>query len=63
MISFKPWYIMLGEFGIALAFALLAQILRRSSWRRAIIPGFFGAIPIFGCYAVAFLLTDQLVKL
>src|SRR5213596_1615292 len=63
MISCTPWYIILGEFGIALAFALLARILRRSSWRTAIIAGFFGAISIFGCYAVAFLLTDQLVKL
>jgi len=63
MISFTPWYIILGEFGIALVFALLARILRRSSWRMAIIAGFFGAISIFGCYAVAFLLTDQLVKL
>src|SRR6184192_3467751 len=63
MISFTPSYIILGEFGIALAFALLARILRRSSWRMAIIAGFFGAISIFGCYAVAFLLTDQLVKL
>ena len=63
MISFTPWYIILGEFGIALVFALLARILRRSSWRMAIIAGFFGVISIFGCYAVAFLLTDQLVKL
>src|SRR5438094_4422059 len=63
MISFTPWYIILGEFGIALVFALLARILRRSSWRMAIIAGFFGAISIFGCYAVAFLLTDQFVKL
>src|SRR5437016_12010081 len=63
MISFTPWYIILGEFGVALVFALLARILRRSSWRMAIIAGFFGAISIFGCYAVAFLLTDRLVKL
>src|SRR5438876_7279601 len=63
MISLTPWYIILGEFGIALAFALLARTLRHGSPRVAIIAGFFGAISIFGCYAVAFLLTDQLVKL
>jgi hypothetical protein len=63
MISFTPWYIILGEFGIALAFALLARTVRRGSWRTAIIVGFFGALSIFGCYVVAFLLTDRLVKL
>jgi hypothetical protein len=35
MISFTPWYIILGEFGIALAFALLARTLRRGSWCQA----------------------------
>jgi hypothetical protein len=29
MISYTPWYIILGEFGITVAFALLARILRR----------------------------------
>ena len=28
MISFTPWYIVLGEFGIAIVFALLARTLR-----------------------------------
>jgi hypothetical protein len=32
MISFTPWYIILGEFGIALVLALLARTLRRGSW-------------------------------
>src|SRR5438477_6585546 len=50
MISFTPWYIILGEFGIALVFALLARILRRSSWRMAFIAGFFVAISILVCY-------------
>jgi hypothetical protein len=63
MISFTPWYIILGEFGIALLFALLARTLRRSSWRMAIIAGFLGGISIFACYAIAFLVTDQLIKL
>src|SRR5437762_865697 len=37
MISFTPWYIILGEFGIAIALALLAGTLRRGSWRQAVI--------------------------
>jgi hypothetical protein len=59
MISFTPWYIILGEFGIALAFALLARTLRRGSWRIAVVAGIAGGISIFGCYAAAFLITDD----
>jgi len=62
MVSFTPWYIILGEFGIALAFALLARRLRRGSWRVAIVAGIAGGISIFACYAVAFLITDRLIK-
>jgi len=61
MISFTPWYIILGEFGIALAFALLARTLRRGSVRTAIIAGVAGGISIFACYDIAFLVTDRLV--
>jgi len=59
MISFTPWYIILGEFGIALAFVLLARTLRGGSWRAAIIAGVADGISIFACYAIAFLITDQ----
>ena len=62
MISYTPWYIILGEFGIALAFALLARILRRGSWRDAILAGVTGGASIFVCYAAAFLITDRLIK-
>jgi hypothetical protein len=62
MISFTPWYIIVGEFGIALAFALLARTLRRGSVRTAIIAGVVGGISIFACYAIAFWVTDQLIK-
>jgi hypothetical protein len=60
MISFTPWYIVLGEFGIAVAFALLARALRRDSWRVAIVAGLAGGASIFVCYTVAFLITDRL---
>ena len=62
MISFTPWYIILGEFGIAVAFALLARTVRRSSWRGAVVAGVVGGASIFVCYAAAFLITDRLVR-
>jgi hypothetical protein len=62
MISFTPWYIILGEFGIAIAFALLARMLRRDSWHGAILAGITGGASIFLCYGVAFLVTDRLIK-
>jgi hypothetical protein len=62
MISFTPWYIIVGEFGIALMFALLGRTLRRGSVRTAIIAGVAGGFSIFACYAIAFWVTDQLVK-
>ena len=41
-----PWYTILGEFAIALAFALLARTLRRDSWRIAIVSGIAGGASI-----------------
>jgi len=61
MISFTPWYIILGEFGIALGFALLARMLRRDSWCNAILAGLTGGASIFVSYAVAFLIIDRLI--
>src|SRR5215467_7672061 len=62
MISFTPWYIVLGEFAIALVFAFLARTLRRGSWDVAFVAGVAGGTSIFVCYAVAFLITDRLIK-
>ncbi len=62
MISFTPWYIILGEFGIAIAFALLARMLRRDSWPEAILAGLTAGASIFLCYGVAFLVTDRLIN-
>src|SRR5215813_12654777 len=62
MISFTPWYIILGEFGIAVVLASLARKLRRGAWRMAIVGGIAGGLSIFACYAVAFLITDRLIK-
>jgi hypothetical protein len=62
MISYTPWYIIFGEFGIAVAFAFLARPVRRGSWRVAIVTGVAGGAFIFVCYVVAFLITDRLIK-
>jgi len=62
MISYTPWYIIVGEFGIALVFALLARTLRRDSWRVAVVAGVAGGVSIFVCYAAAFLITDRLIS-
>jgi len=62
MISYTPWYIILGEFGIAVIFAILARTLRRGSWRVAFVSGLVGGASIFVCYAVAFLITDRLIS-
>ena len=62
MISYTPWYIILAEFGIAVAFALLARTLRHDSWRVAIPAGIVSGASIFVCYAVAFLITDRLIS-
>jgi len=61
MISYTPWYIILGEFGIAVVFAWLARMVRRSACR-AVVAGVFGGVSIFVCYAVAFLITDRLIS-
>ena len=62
MISYTPWYIIVGEFGIALVFASVARILRRDSWALAVVAGVAGGASIFACYALAFLITDRLIK-
>jgi len=62
MISYTPWYIIVGEFGIALVFALLARTLRRDSCRVAVVAGVAGGASIFVCYGVAFLITDRLIS-
>src|SRR5438046_7750711 len=62
MISFTPWYIILGEFGIVLAFALLARTLRCGSWPKAVVAGIGGGFWILICYALAFWITDRLLE-
>ena len=62
MISFTPYYTVLGEFGIAVALALLAAQLRHGSWKKAVGVGLIGGAAIFICYAAAYFLTDGLIR-
>lgn len=61
MLSFTPWYIILGEGGIAASFALLAARLRTAGARRSVIAGIAGGVAIFVCYAAAWLITDGIL--
>jgi hypothetical protein len=62
MLSFTPWYIIVGEFGIALALAVFARALRGGSWGSAIGAGAGGGVSIFLCYALAFYVTDRMMS-
>jgi len=58
MISNTPYYIILGELGIAVAIALLAKPVRRGSSMTAVVAGVAGGVSIFLAYALAYALTD-----
>jgi hypothetical protein len=62
MISYTPYYIILGEFGIALAIAVLARTLRRGGVGVALFSGALAGIAILICYAMAFGITDRLIR-
>jgi ABC-type cobalamin transport system permease subunit len=59
MISNTPYYIVLGELGIAVALAVLARTLRRGGTAIALLAGVAGGAAIFVCYAIAFFITDS----
>ena len=61
MISGTPYYIILGEFGIAILLAILAKQLTRGNWMTAIVAGTAGGVGIFICYAIAYGITDGLI--
>ena len=58
MISHTPYYIILGEFGIAITLAYLARPLRRPGLREACWRGAVAGGAMFGWYGAAYLLTD-----
>ncbi len=57
MFSVTPYYIILGEFGIAVALAALARMVEKQQWVKTIFAGFLGGSGIFLCYAVAYYLV------
>lgn len=61
MLSYTPYYIILGEFGIAILLAILAKRVYEGSWTSSILAGLAGGVGIFLCYALAYGLTDGLL--
>jgi hypothetical protein len=62
MVSGTPYYIIVGELLITVAFALLAKPVRRGGWTTALFAGIGGGAAIFAAYAVAFGITDRIVR-
>jgi hypothetical protein len=58
MVSNTPWYIIAGELGIAILFALLARPLRQRGVWSAIGLGIVAGAGIFICYALAYAAID-----
>ena len=58
MISGTPYYIILGELLIAVAFALLVRTFRRATVRSAALAGVVAGGVIFASYAIAYGITD-----
>jgi hypothetical protein len=61
MLSYTPYYIILGEFGIAILLAWLSRRVVRGNRSSALFAGLAGGAGIFVCYAVAYGLTDGLL--
>jgi hypothetical protein len=62
LLSFTPYYIIVGEFGIALGLAVFARTAARGSLRSAALAGIGGGAVIFVCYAAAYAITDGLAR-
>lgn len=58
MLSSTPYYIILGEFGIAIILAILAKRLTDGTWTRSLLTGIAGGLGIFLCYALAYGITE-----
>jgi hypothetical protein len=58
MLSYTPYYIILGEFGIAIFLTILAARITRGTWTTAFFAGTVGGLGIFICYAAAYGITE-----
>lgn len=61
MLSYTPYYIILGKFGIAIVLALLAKRVSQGTWTSSILAGLVGGAGILLCYALAYTFTDGLI--
>jgi hypothetical protein len=61
MLSYTPYYIILGEFGIVVLLAILAKQVSQGNWTTALLAGIAGGAGIFVCYAIAYGLTDGII--
>jgi len=61
MLSHTPYYIILGDFGIAILLAIMAKHFSRGNWTTALQAGLASGVGIFIFYAIAYTLTDSLV--
>jgi len=62
MLSHTPYYIILGEFGIAILLAVLGHGVSQGNWKSSMSSGVAGGIGIFLCYALAYGVTDVLLS-
>ncbi len=60
MLLHTPYYIIVGEFLIAICLALTALPLRRQSISKTMLMGILGGVLIFPCYVVGFWATEKL---
>jgi len=61
MLSYTPYYIILGEFGIVILLTILAKRVAQGTWTASLLAGLAGGVGIFACYALAYGLTDGLI--
>jgi len=62
MLSHTPYYIIVGEFGIAILLAIMAKHFSRGNWTTALQAGLASGVGIFIFYAIAYTLTESLIS-
>ena len=62
MFSYTPYYIILGEFGIAILLTILAKRVLQDRSATAFVAGAAGGLGVFACYALAYTLTDRVLS-
>ena len=62
MLLHTPWYIILGEFLIAVALGVLARSARAEGWLRPFGAGVLGGLAIFACYAASYVAIEGLPR-